>query len=47
MCDKNKFWIGAFFKALSKNGCNLQFNEAKDVVTLQYEKNFLVLKRKE
>jgi len=47
VCDDNKFWVGAFFDALSLYGCQVKFNETKNVVTLQYGKNFLMLKRKE
>lgn len=50
---KNKICLnesipGLFFDILSKyGGCHIQFNEAKDEVTLKYDKDFLILKRKE
>jgi len=46
ICNK-RFLLGTLLGEFYKYGCNLKFNETKNVVTLQYGENFLMLKRKD
>jgi len=46
ICNR-KFLLGSLLGELYKYGCYFKFNETKDTVTLQYGKNYLVLKRKD